>query len=122
MKAHHRFDLRIEVPLGETGFTFARERGEAIRWEEPDNRFITNIHAATLTFHLPVRRNPDSPFFLICPGGGYGGVSLDKEGHYVSSWLAMHGMASAVLKYRLAMPSSTMKFRVHGRMGFKRWR
>ena len=38
---------------------------------------------------------------LICPGGGYGGLAIDKEGHDVARWLNRIGMAGIVLKYRM---------------------
>jgi acetyl esterase/lipase len=37
---------------------------------------------------------------LICPGGGYGGLA-DHEGAGYARWLAAHGCAGIVLKYRL---------------------
>src|SRR5258708_4660318 len=37
---------------------------------------------------------------LICPGGGYGGLA-DHEGAGYARWLAAHGVAGVVLKYRL---------------------
>jgi acetyl esterase/lipase len=97
-------DQRLEIPLHRTSFDRAAEAGEAIRWEEPNNRFITNVHAASLTVHLPVGGGGLRAMILICPGGGYGGVSIDKEGHFVASWLNGHGIAAAVLKYRYPEP------------------
>ncbi len=41
------------------------------------------------------------PAVLICPGGGYAGVSLKYEGHAFAKWLASEGIAGIVLKYRL---------------------
>ncbi len=37
---------------------------------------------------------------IICPGGGYGGLA-DHEGKDYALWLADHGVAGFVLKYRL---------------------
>ncbi len=37
---------------------------------------------------------------VICPGGGYGGLA-DHEGAGYARWLAAHGVAGMVLKYRL---------------------
>jgi acetyl esterase/lipase len=37
---------------------------------------------------------------VICPGGGYGGLA-DHEGAGYARWLAGHGIAGVVLKYRL---------------------
>ena len=37
---------------------------------------------------------------VICPGGGYRDVWLDREGHDLGIWLAARGVTSLVLKYR----------------------
>lgn len=38
---------------------------------------------------------------VICPGGGYGHLAMEKEGHEVARWFARSGVAGVVLKYRL---------------------
>jgi acetyl esterase/lipase len=38
---------------------------------------------------------------IVCPGGGYVNLSMDKEGDQVARWLNSIGVASFVLKYRL---------------------
>ncbi len=38
---------------------------------------------------------------IVCPGGGYSGLSMDKEGSEVARWLNSLGVAAFVLKYRL---------------------
>ncbi len=38
---------------------------------------------------------------VICPGGGYGIVSMDNEGYMLAEWFAQNGITAAVLKYRL---------------------
>lgn len=38
---------------------------------------------------------------IICPGGGYGGLSMGPEGHLCAKWLASVGITGMVLKYRL---------------------
>ena len=38
---------------------------------------------------------------VICPGGGYGYLSLENEGSKVAEWLAANGITAAVLKYRM---------------------
>lgn len=51
-------------------------------------------------------KNPRSaaPAVLICPGGGYVKVCLDKEGFEIANWFNELGFAAAVLKYRLPPP------------------
>ena len=38
---------------------------------------------------------------VICPGGGYGGLAIQPEGHGIAKWLNGHGITGAVLEYRL---------------------
>ena len=38
---------------------------------------------------------------IVCPGGGYSGLSMDKEGDQVARWLNSIGVTALVLKYRL---------------------
>jgi acetyl esterase/lipase/lysophospholipase L1-like esterase len=38
---------------------------------------------------------------IICPGGGFQILSINKEGNDVAKWLNQHGVAAFVLKYRL---------------------
>jgi len=67
----------------------------------PD-RAVGAVVRPTLTLYLPERdiRGP-RPCVLICPGGGYEKVVIDKEGHAIARWLNGLGMAAAVLKYRM---------------------
>ncbi|MGA0038646.1 MAG: alpha/beta hydrolase [Pirellulales bacterium] len=54
---------------------------------------------AFITVHLP--EQPNGAAIVICPGGGYGGLVVDGEGHGIASWLCSHGIAGIVLEYRL---------------------
>lgn len=38
---------------------------------------------------------------VICPGGGYGALAMDHEGHQVARWLNSVGITGVILKYRL---------------------
>ena len=54
----------------------------------------------TLTAFLPDPAIATGSAFVICPGGGYAHLS-DHEGAGYAQWLAEHGIAGLVLKYRL---------------------
>jgi acetyl esterase/lipase len=70
---------------------------------KPD-RSIRAVSDPTLTVHLPDNATGPTPAVVICPGGGYGGLAIDKEGHDVARWLNTIGVAGIVLKYRLPRP------------------
>jgi acetyl esterase/lipase len=65
------------------------------------DRGISEVSDPTLTVYLPERGSAPGPAILICPGGGYDHLAIDKEGHDVGRWLASIGVAGMVLKYRL---------------------
>lgn len=48
--------------------------------------------------YLPER--PNGAAVVICPGGGYGSLSMEKEGVEVAQWMNQRGMAAFVLRYR----------------------
>ena len=54
----------------------------------------------TLTAFLPDPAKASGAAFLVCPGGGYS-MLADHEGTDYARWLADHGIAALVLKYRL---------------------
>jgi len=54
---------------------------------------------AFITVHRP--EHPNGAAIVICPGGGYGGLVTEGEGHGIARWLNRHGIAGLVLEYRL---------------------
>ena len=49
----------------------------------------------------PAQENPNGAAVVVCPGGGYGALATDHEGHQVAKWLNSIGVTAAVVKYRL---------------------
>jgi glycosyltransferase involved in cell wall biosynthesis/acetyl esterase/lipase len=66
----------------------------------PD-RSLRSVTSATLTVYLPPSEHASGAAMIICPGGGYASITIDKEGHDVARWLTTLGIAGLVLKYRL---------------------
>ncbi len=54
----------------------------------------------TLTIYLPPKDKATGAAVVICPGGGYGGLAMDHEGHQVAQWLNSFGVAGFILTYR----------------------
>ncbi|MEK7954177.1 alpha/beta hydrolase [Luteolibacter soli] len=54
---------------------------------------------AKLTLHRPEK--PNGTALVICPGGGYGTLVKDPEGHGIAKWLNAQGITGVVLEYRL---------------------
>jgi acetyl esterase/lipase len=55
----------------------------------------------TLTVFLPDPEKATGAAFVICPGGGYGGLASSYEGDHYARFLNEQGIAGFVLKYRL---------------------
>lgn len=73
------------------------ERGSV---EQP-NRRIKGVTVPTVTVYRPPEGNDTGAAILICPGGGYSGEAVDKEGHDIARYLNTIGVTGLVLKYRL---------------------
>ena len=54
-----------------------------------------------LTIYLPAGPQATGAGIVVCPGGGYGGLAIDHEGHQVARLLTSRGIAAFILKYRL---------------------
>ncbi len=44
---------------------------------------------------------PNGQAIIMCPGGGYGHLAINHEGHDMAAWFNNQGITFAVLKYRL---------------------
>jgi acetyl esterase/lipase len=54
----------------------------------------------TLTIYLPAKEKATGAAVVIFPGGGYGHLAMDHEGHQIARWLNSFGVAGFILKYR----------------------
>lgn len=57
----------------------------------------------TLTLYPVTTDRATGTSVVICPGGGYGRLALDHEGHQVARWFNSFGVSAFILKYRLGM-------------------
>ena len=71
---------------------------------------VRNVTHPTLTAFLP-KHGATGAAVIVAPGGGFLGLAIEKEGWQVARWLADHGIAAFVLKYRvLPTPASQPEF------------
>lgn len=68
---------------------------------------VSNIHQPSLTVYLPDPAAATGCAVVIAPGGGHARLAIQHEGYNVGAWLAQHGVAAFVLKYRLAKDDAT---------------
>jgi len=54
----------------------------------------------TLIVYVPEKDKANGCAVVICPGGGYGGLAMDHEGHQIARWLNSFGVAGFICDYR----------------------
>lgn len=65
------------------------------RWD-----FVINITRPRM-YYYPAAANPTGTAVLICPGGGYRGISVEKEGVEIAKWFNSKGVSAFVVYYRM---------------------
>ena len=68
------------------------------------NRVFSSVSLPTYSIHRS--RNPNGVGLVICPGGRFRDVWLDREGHDLAIWLKNHSVTSLVLKYRTRLANN----------------
>jgi endo-1,4-beta-xylanase len=101
-------------PNGAPGSEAHKNEAEIVGWrQEPDIVFpiIYNIHDPNITPFLPAKDKATGCAVIVAPGGGHMFQTIGREGYDLGQWLADHGIAAFVLKYRLqrddAVPRGT---------------
>jgi len=85
------------IPLWPEGVPGARELGP----ETLQDGRLGNVSVPTLTALAPAVDRPNGTAIIIAPGGGYGILSVEREGLQYGRWLGSLGVTTFVLKYRL---------------------
>lgn len=67
----------------------------------PSRKDVRNVSQPSLVVYLPEAAVGTRAGIIICPGGGFHGLSIEHEGIEVARWLTARGVAAFVLKYRL---------------------
>lgn len=52
--------------------------------------------------YLPAADKANGAAVVVCPGGGYGFLAMDHEGHQIARWLNSFGVAGIIVQYRIA--------------------
>ncbi len=66
-----------------------------------DKEFLMDISEPRMFVFPASKENANGTAVLICPGGGYGGVSQIKEGSDFAKWFNDLGVSAFVLYYRM---------------------
>ena len=65
------------------------------------NDFVSNISEPRMYYYAASKEKTNGTAVLICPGGGYSGVSVLKEGEEIAKWFNDLGVSAFVLYYRM---------------------
>jgi acetyl esterase/lipase len=60
---------------------------------------ISKVLSPSMTLYPAAASDKPAPAVLICPGGGYSILAIDKEGTEIAKWLNSIGITGVVLKY-----------------------
>jgi acetyl esterase/lipase len=75
-----------------------------------NSRIIRNVTVPSLIPYIPEKQNGTT--IIICPGGAFQFLMIDKEGTDIAEWLNSFGITAFILKYRLVpTPIDDMKFK-----------
>jgi pectinesterase len=86
------------IPLWPEGVPGAKPNGGP---ERVIDARVSNVHVPTLTYYPASPANSVGTAVIICPGGSYARLAIDKEGTDVAKRLNAIGVSAFVLKYRL---------------------
>ncbi len=65
------------------------------------SRRITNVSRPSITVAHPKGCTEATPVVIVCPGGGYGGLSITDGGVDIIEWLRSLGVTGVYMKYRV---------------------
>ena len=91
-----------ELPLYSDKLAAAGRDAKGEVWDRMlgTNPVLRNVARPTITPFLPAPEKATGTAVIVLPGGGFTMLSIDAEGWTIARWLAEHGIAAFVLKYR----------------------
>lgn len=94
--------LTAAIVLTASATIFAVEPQTQLLWPNgaPDALGDESKDKPTLLSYLPDADKATGAAVVICPGGGYGGLAIDHEGHDIAKWFNSFGVAGFILDYR----------------------
>lgn len=96
-------DLCVDLLTNDTAPTDNGLEGD--EWEDQPNSLTNTVRSQLYIFKAEVgdgaAANTPGRCVILCPGGAYRRLVMDREGYAFAQWLAENGITAAVLKYRL---------------------
>ncbi len=100
------FSQNKEIPLWDKipGAIHSTDYKEEVSYETDGIvKGFGKVSEPTLSIFLADQEKSNGAAVIICPGGGYSHLAINKEGYKVAKWFNSLGISAFVLKYR--MPS-----------------
>ena len=104
MNKRHALTLMTAALLLSSTSVIAEEPSRELLWPNGAPGAKGNDPAndqPAITIHSPAKSTENGTAVVICPGGGYGHLSMDHEGHEMAKWLNRMGITGVVLEYRM---------------------
>lgn len=60
---------------------------------------LSKVLSPSMTLYFASASDQPTPAVVVCPGGGYSILAIDKEGTEIAAWLNSIGISAIVLKY-----------------------
>ncbi len=67
---------------------------------KPGSRWMVNVSKPRLEL-FKAKTDKKAGLVIVCPGGGYSGLSIENEGSSIAEWAVSKGINAAVLYYRV---------------------
>lgn len=71
---------------------------------------LTDVTNPALIIFKPQKASSNNTAVIVCPGGGYNILAIDKEGYEVAEWLNTLGYTAFVLQYRVPQKQTEALF------------
>ena len=95
-------DVVIKLfPEGVPGEIYNNKYKEKIHAPRRHWGWMTKTTQPEIFVYLPQKEKATGAAVIVCPGGGYRRLAINKEGHESAKALAERGVVGIVLKYRL---------------------
>ena len=82
----------------------------------PDLKVVRNVTQPSLTVYPADPLKANGTAVIICPGGAWHFLSIDKEGTDVARWLARRGVTAFLLRYRLLRTGDNVRVEMEENM------
>ncbi len=99
------FAQHTQIPLYPNGVPNSKPAPKDYVEETDKDSFVDGVTVPTIIPYFPPKGNANGAAVVICPGGGYIGLSMDNEGTQIAAAFNKIGVTAFILKYRLPSDS-----------------